>query len=176
MVDQPAKTLQDLVQHVGRYPEDAFLFVREGLSVASERVHGAESEAHRRLQRLLIDQDLDWSDLIALYESGQLPEPVVDAINEAGGADKLNRHVSGRDLCWVLRDYAIERWGLLASIVLRSWNIRKTDDFGRIVFGFIEFDLMRKEEGDRLEDFEEVYSFEEAFADPLNSRDSDALS
>ena len=66
MVDQPAKTLQDLVKHVGRYPEDAFLFVREGLSFASERVHGSETEAHRRLQRTLLEQGLDWADLVAI--------------------------------------------------------------------------------------------------------------
>jgi uncharacterized repeat protein (TIGR04138 family) len=165
MVDQPAFTLQDIVKHVGRYPEDAFLFVREGLGVASEHVHGAETEAHRRLQKLLLAQDLDWSDLAAMYHNQQLPEPVVKAIEEAGGVDNLNRHVSGRELCWALRDFALDRWGQLAPLVLGSWNIRRTLDFGRIVFGFIDFDLMRKQDNDRLEDFEDVYNFEEAFVD-----------
>ena len=163
MVDQPARTLQDLVKHVGRYPEDAFLFVREGLSFASERVHGEETDAHRQLQRYLLEQDLDWADLAALYHTGQLPAPLVEAVDEAGGIEKLNRHVSGRDLCWALRDFALQRWGLLAPVVLESWNIRRTRDFGQIVFGFIDFDLMRKQDGDSIDDFEEVYTFEEAF-------------
>ena len=174
MVDQPAKTLQDLVKHVGRYPEDAFLFVREGLSVASERVHGTETEAHRRLQRLLLEKGLDWSDLVAMYEDHKLPEPVIEAIHEAGGAEKLNRHVSGRELCWALRDFALERWGQLAPVVLRSWNIRTTGDFGRIVFGFIDFDLMRKDDSDRLEDFEDVFNFDEAFATTPSRGDTGA--
>lgn len=173
MVDQPSRTLQDLVNHVGRYPEDAFLFVRDGLSYASERLHGEETEAHQRLQRLLLEQGLDWPDLIALYHSGQLPEPVVELIEEAGGVDRLNRHVSGRELCWALRDYALERWGLLAPVVLRSWNIRSTRDFGHIVFGFIDFDLMRKQDGDSIEDFDDVFNFDEAFGGTFrNERDN----
>jgi len=163
MVDQPPKTLQDLVKHVGRYPEDAFLFVREGLAFASERLHGPETEAHRNLHHFLMQNGLDWGDLIAQYHGGDLPEPLREAIETAGGVDKLNRHVSGRDLCWALRDYALHRWGIMARVVLDKWNIRHTRDFGRIVFGFIDFDMMRKQSEDRLEDFEEVFTFREAF-------------
>ena len=110
MIDEPGKTLADLVAHVGRFPEEAFLFVRDGLSYASDRIHGPETESHRLLQHYLGQQDLDWNDLIALYHTGELPEPVVDAIDAAGGCEKLNRHVSGRELCWALRDYALRDW------------------------------------------------------------------
>jgi uncharacterized repeat protein (TIGR04138 family) len=167
MVDQPSATLADLVKHVGSYPEEAFLFVREGLSFAAEQIHGSETEAHRALQHFLIENNLDWSDLVAHYHTGQLPEPLVEAIESAGGVDKLNRHVSGRDLCWALRDYALKRWGILARTVLESWNIRRSVDFGRIIFGFIHFDMMRKQEGDTIDDFNDVYSFDEAFDQPL---------
>jgi uncharacterized repeat protein (TIGR04138 family) len=163
MVDQPAKTLQDLVKHVGQYPEEAYLFVREGLSYAADRIHGPETEAHRHLQQFLIQHGVDWDDLVAKYHANELPPPVEAAIEAAGGCDKLNRHVSGRELCWALRDYAIDRWGLLARLVLESWNVRRTTDLGRIVFGFIDFDMMRKQSEDSMEDFEEVYSFDDAF-------------
>jgi len=175
MVDQPGKTLQDLVKHVGRYREEAFLFVREGLSYAAERLHGAESDAHRALQQYLLQHDLDWNDLIAQYHTGHLPELLVDAIDAAGGVDKLNRHIGGRELCWALRDFALTRWGILARTVLDSWSIRSTRDFGCIVFGFIDFDMMRKQEGDSIDDFNDIYSFEEAFDEPfrLGLRDVD---
>ena len=162
MNDSPPRSLQDLVAHVGRYPEEAFLFVRDGLSFASERVHGEESEAHKRLQKFVMENEIDWSDLVTSYHAGELPEELSDAIDEAGGPEKLNRHVSGRDLCWALRDYAMQRWGLLARVVLESWGIRRTQDFGRIVFGYIDFDLMRKQDDDRLDDFDDVYTFDEA--------------
>lgn len=167
MVDQPTKTLRDLVQHLGRYPEDAFLFVREGLSYTAERLHGPETDLHRKIQQYLSTQNLDWADLADQYDAGTLPKALAQAIESAGGCEKINRHVSGRELCWGLRDYALERWGLLARTVLESWRVKSTHDFGRIVFGFIDFDLMRKQPEDEVEDFKEVYSFVEAFDEPF---------
>lgn len=167
MVDQPTRTLQDLVKHVGRYPEEAFLFAREGLGFAAETIHGPETDAHRALQQYLIQHDLDWNDLVTSYHGGSLPAPVLAAIDAAGGCEKLNRHVSGRELCWGLRDYALKRWGILARVVLESWNINSTTDFGRIVFGFIDFDMMRRQTDDTLEDFHDIYHFEEAFQEPF---------
>ena len=163
MLERPTKTLRDLVEHVSRYPEEAFLFVRDGLSYAAERVHGKETEAHRHLYQFLVANEMDWSDLVTRYYSGSLPDPVVAAVDAAGGCEKLNRHVGGRELCWGLRDFALDRWGLLARVVLSAWNITSTGDFGRIVFGFIDFDLMQKQMEDRIEDFDDVYDFEEAF-------------
>ena len=167
MTGETGKTLKDLVKHVGRYPEDAFLFVREGLAVAAEKIHGPETEAHEALHQYLLAQGLDWSDLIVQYHSGQLPDSVVEAIEAAGGCEKLNRHVSGRELCWALRDHALERWGIMARVALESWGIHRTADFGRIVFAFIEFDMMRKQVDDSVEDFNEVYNFREAFDEPF---------
>lgn len=167
MVDQSGKSLQDLVEHVGRYPEPAFLFVREGLSYAAERVHGTETEAHRHLHQYLALHHMDWNDMIARYHTGELPEPVVEAIEAAGGCEKLNRHVCGSELCWGLRDYALRRWGMLAQVVLESWSIKSTNDFGRIVFGFIDLDLMQKQADDKIEDFDSIYRFEDAFRVPF---------
>ena len=162
MVNEPSRTLRDLVDHVGRYPEDAFLFVREGLSHTADQIHGPETEAHRQLHQYLLRNDLDWSDVIAQYHAGELPDTVVDTIDAAGGCDRLDRHVNGRELCWGLRDYAAKRWGMMARVVLESWNVRCTKDFGRIVFGFIDLDMMRRQSDDSLEDFNEVYKFTEA--------------
>ena len=178
MVDQPRKTLPDLVKYVGRYPEESYLFVREGLSFAAEQLHGPETDAHQALQQYLAQHDLDWNDLVAEYHTGKLPELVLEAVEAAGGFEKLNRHVGGRELCWSLRDYALRRWGSLARVVLESWNIKRTKDFGRIVLGFIDFDMMRKQDDDTLADFEGVYDFEEAFEDvpAVSSRDDDGPS
>ncbi len=169
MVDQTGHTLQDLVTHVGRYPENAFLFVREGLGYAAERVHGKETEAHRVLQHYLLQHDLDWNDVIAKYHTGELPDMLVAAVDAAGGCENLNRHVSGRELCWALRDYALMRWGIMARTVLESWAICSSRDFGRIVFGFIDYDMMRKQDDDTLEDFSDVYGFDSAFDGPFRS-------
>jgi uncharacterized repeat protein (TIGR04138 family) len=74
-----------------------------------------------------------------------------------------NRHVSGRDLCEGLREFALSRWGLLAGTVLSRWNVRKTFDFGRIVFAMVESGWMSKTDEDTIEDFRDVYDFKSAF-------------
>ena len=74
------------------------------------------------------------------------------------------RHISGQQLCLGLRDLAITKYGLLAPIVLEHWHIRRTCDFGRIVFAMIDAGLMTKTSRDSLEDFQAVYDFDEAFS------------
>jgi len=76
---------------------------------------------------------------------------------------EASRHISGRQLCMGLRDFAIEQYGLLAPAVLRHWHINRTDDFGRIVFAMIDAGLMSKNDQDTFEDFRSVFDFDEAF-------------
>ena len=77
-----------------------------------------------------------------------------------------DRHISGQQLCLGLRESAIEKYGLLAPIVLEQWNIGRTSDFGRIVFAMIEAGQMSRTSSDTLEDFQAVYDFKEAFSRP----------
>jgi uncharacterized repeat protein (TIGR04138 family) len=74
-----------------------------------------------------------------------------------------SRHVSGQDLCEGLRDYALLKWGLLARTVLARWNVRRTLDFGTIVFALVEHGHMQKTDEDTIEDFRDVYDFKSAF-------------
>ena len=76
---------------------------------------------------------------------------------------KASRHVSGRDLCDGLREYALAKWGLMARTVLSRWNIRKTYDFGRIVFAMVDNGLMQKTDDDSIDDFRDVFDFKTAF-------------
>ena len=74
-----------------------------------------------------------------------------------------SHHVSGRQLCDGLREFALTQWGLLARTVLREWGIQSTLDFGRIVFSLIEADQMQKNDDDSLDDFRNVFDFKKAF-------------
>ena len=73
------------------------------------------------------------------------------------------RHVSGSELSHGIRELALERFGFLARIVLESWGVRRTDDFGVMVYHLIEEGVMSKTDEDRQEDFNGVYDFHEAF-------------
>lgn len=81
-----------------------------------------------------------------------------DALPEA------DRHITGQQLCMGLRESAIERWGLLAPVVLEHWKVRRTNDFGRIVYAMIAAGLMTRTSSDSMDDFHAVYDFDEAFS------------
>ena len=77
--------------------------------------------------------------------------------------EKASRHVTGQDLCDGLREFALMNWGLLARTVLARWNVRKTIDFGRIVFALVDNGWMQKTEDDTIDDFRDVFDFKSAF-------------
>ena len=73
------------------------------------------------------------------------------------------RHVTGKELLEGIREYAMQQFGPLARTVLNYWGVYKTEDFGKIVFALVEVGVLRKQPEDKIEDFKDVYQFEEAF-------------
>lgn len=125
-----------LGERIGGIAPEAFQFVREGLGHTVKMVHGEHQEVASRTGASPVSSD----------------SPGPDA-----------RHISGRQLCMGLRDYAVKRYGLMARTVLRKWNVQRTEDFGRIVFAMVDQGIMRKAEEDSFEDFQGVFDFSEAF-------------
>jgi uncharacterized repeat protein (TIGR04138 family) len=72
-------------------------------------------------------------------------------------------HVTGRELLEGTRLLALEEYGPMALEVFHHWGLRATEDIGRVVFDLIEEGLLSKTEEDSLEDFSEVYDFEQVF-------------
>lgn len=76
-------------------------------------------------------------------------------------------HVSGRELSEGLRNFALDRFGPMAKTVLNEWGIRKSDDFGEIVYNLIDYNIFSKTEADRKEDFSGIFDFDDAFIKPF---------
>ena len=76
------------------------------------------------------------------------------------------RHISGQELAAGFKQFAREQFGPMALNVLEAWNLRSTEDLGMVVFNLIEIGLLNKTTEDRLEDFQDIYSFQEAFGGP----------
>jgi len=74
------------------------------------------------------------------------------------------RHVSAQQLCYGLKDLAIDRYGGMSHTVLRHWGIRTTRDVGNIVFAMLAVGILGRSENDSLEQFEGVFDFGEEFA------------
>ena len=89
---------------------------------------------------------------------------VLAALEYAQGRLPARRHLSGGELAWACRDFALEQFGLLAPTVLGHWGVTRTADFGTIVFALIDASLLARQPTDKIEDFERVYEFGEAFA------------
>jgi len=76
---------------------------------------------------------------------------------------KKNSHLTGRELANGIKQYCFQEFGPMSKTVLEHWGIKKTSDFGHIVFNMVNSGLMKKTEEDSVEDFDNVYDFEEVF-------------
>jgi uncharacterized repeat protein (TIGR04138 family) len=88
--------------------------------------------------------------------------------DRASGAD---RHLSAHQLVEGALDLAVERYGLLAELVLRAWGVKASEDLGEITFALIDHGVFTKQPSDRIEDF---YAGPE-FADIIVSRVTDRI-
>ena len=101
-------------------------------------------------------------------KDGRYPVEAYRFIFEALGyslqqAGRSGGHVTGRELAEGIRGKALAEFGGLARVVFETWGIRRTEDFGEIVFNLVESGLMGKTDTDSKEDFNGVYDFREAF-------------
>lgn len=85
------------------------------------------------------------------------------ASEKLGRNQAKDHHLTGRELCEGLRDYALLQYGPLALLVLMQWGVFETSDFGKMVYWLIDEGVFGKKPEDRLSDFDDVYSFEEVF-------------
>ncbi len=88
---------------------------------------------------------------------------VLDALHRRIRGLDTPRHVTGEELAESARLLALDRFGPLARTVLEHWGIQSTADIGEIVFLLIDHGVLTKQDSDSLEDFDGLYSFEQAF-------------
>jgi uncharacterized repeat protein (TIGR04138 family) len=79
----------------------------------------------------------------------------------------VGRHVTGQELLACVREFALREFGPMAATVLREWGVKKTEDFGDLVFNLVDSGILGKTDEDRKEDFANGYDFFEAFEKPF---------
>src|SRR4029077_10766120 len=77
------------------------------------------------------------------------------------------RHVTGPELLDGVRRYALKEFGPMVMTVFDSWGIQSCEGAGHLVFNLIAAGVFGKPEEDSIEDFKNVYDFEEAFVKPF---------
>ena len=73
------------------------------------------------------------------------------------------RHITGPELAEACRGLALQRYGVLARMVLEHWGVTSTADFGNIVFTLVELGLLLSQASDTREDFDDIFDFQDAF-------------
>ncbi|MFM8634305.1 MAG: Minf_1886 family protein [Planctomycetia bacterium] len=145
----PSHPLAHLLARDRRYPLDAYLFILEALSFAQDTLGLGEEPPAEELEPI----------------RGKEGDPAARSKPKAGRSQRRRseRHLTGQELCEAARHYALQQYGYMARIVLATWGLKTTDDFGELVFNMIDIGQMRKTRHDKREDFHGVYDFAEAF-------------
>jgi len=86
------------------------------------------------------------------------------------GPEKKPAHVSGKELLEGFRDLALKEFGPMAKTVLGEWGIFRCSHVGEIVFQLVQYGILGKSETDKPDDFQEIWTFSEAFESPFQPK------
>lgn len=92
-------------------------------------------------------------------------ESLERAIRLAGKeeAEGTERHLTGREVLAGMRAQGGDLFGPLAAQVWRSWGVRTTLDWGRIVFLLVDEGMLNRRDCDTIDEFRDVFDFDETF-------------
>ncbi|HET9636850.1 MAG TPA: Minf_1886 family protein [Gemmatimonadaceae bacterium] len=88
---------------------------------------------------------------------------VLSALEMCQAQLTARRHITGVELAHACRDLALERYGLMAKMVLDYWGISSTADIGDIVFTLVDLGFLLSQPQDTREEFVGVFDFDLAF-------------
>lgn len=88
---------------------------------------------------------------------------VLSALEFAQARQPERRHLTGGELVAACRDLALERYGVLARLVLEHWGVTETAHFGDIVFALVDLGLLLAQPTDSRDDFVAIFDFASVF-------------
>jgi uncharacterized repeat protein (TIGR04138 family) len=174
-MNEEAIALARILRKDQRYSPDAYFFIREALSYAADKLELRDCHCDRNADELGQDassccgfEGADFDDSADPNAPVPMPETHAAGSPEDGEEQVTTpqRHVTGQQLCEGIREYALSQFGLMAKVVLNSWGIQSTSDFGEIVYNLIRVGVLKKSSRDRRAHFNDVYDFEHAFDSP----------
>ena len=88
---------------------------------------------------------------------------VLSALEMCQAQMTTRRHITGIELANACRELALERYGLMARVVLGHWGISATADIGDIVFTLVDLGFLLSQPQDTRDEFVDVFDFDLAF-------------
>ena len=116
----PKYSIYDLLQEDPRYKLEAYEFVREALSFGQNVMDMGDPQPTDEASSGVVSGG-------SLEKSDQ-GEDQADAPLEL--EPSLERHVTGQQLCESIRKFALDQYGYMSKVVLNSWGVHETGDFG----------------------------------------------
>ncbi|MBP7948329.1 MAG: hypothetical protein KA004_01650 [Verrucomicrobiales bacterium] len=96
---------------------------------------------------------------------------VRDALDEISRKSATSQgevtHVRGPELAEGFRQHALRQFGPMVPTLLEMWGMRCTRDIGEVVFLLIGAGVFSRSPEDKLEDFDGLFDFEQAFIKPF---------
>ncbi len=86
-----------------------------------------------------------------------------------GSEDSVGRHQTGAELSEGLCKFAGKEYGPMALYTLSKWGIFSTSDFGNIVYNLIAMKKFSQSEGDKREDFDNLFPIEDMLGKPFEA-------
>lgn len=142
--------IREIIKEDSRYKLEAYYFVWDAMKFAYDNLILGSCPKNESCN----------SD----YENEELDEP-----------ENVPKHLTGEELCNALRIYSLHMFGFMAKTVLAQWGVKKTDDFGSIVYNMVRHGNMRVTEKDKPDDFNNLYDFQTAFCDEFVFTEDDML-
>ncbi len=142
-----------LLQEDDRYSVEAYSFVRDALSFGQHVLGYGDANTSGEAEAVDEEDDDEANPFLAELEES----------SDEDDEPRVEQHLTGQQLCEAIRQYALEQYGYMSKVVLNSWGIRNTGDFGEIVYNLIRIGMMKKSDSDRRADFDDCYDFDEAF-------------
>ncbi len=90
-------------------------------------------------------------------------EFVMEALSFAQRRFKNTRHINGNEFLEGIKGLLIKKFGPMTLTVLNHWGIKKTEDFGNIVFNLEQYKIIARDNQDHYETFKDAYDFQEVF-------------
>ena len=76
---------------------------------------------------------------------------------------KKPKLVSGEELLEGIKQLLMHKFGPFTLLVLQHWGIKRTEDFGNIVYNLVQNRVLSKDREDNINSFQNGYDFNEVF-------------
>jgi uncharacterized repeat protein (TIGR04138 family) len=91
---------------------------------------------------------------------------IAKALSYGKAVLNADKHMTAKELATSYKDVALAQYGPLALDVLNHWGIYTTKDIGNIVFNMVNGNLLSTSNGDKLEDFDNIFDLHEEMKAP----------